>query len=44
MKKAYSAPRLTIHGTIERITLQGSHTGFVDVPKGTPINPAGNCS
>jgi len=44
MKKTYSIPSLTVHGTLAKITLQGSHSGFIDVPKGTPINPAGNCS
>lgn len=44
MKRTYNAPRLTVFGTVEAITLQGFKSGYVDVPKGTPISPAGNCS
>jgi hypothetical protein len=44
MKRTYNAPRLAVFGTVESITLQGSRSGFIDVPKGTPVNPAGNCS
>jgi hypothetical protein len=35
MKKAYSTPRLTVHGDVEKITLQ-SGSNVTDVPEGTP--------
>ncbi|MDJ0568223.1 MAG: lasso peptide [Pleurocapsa sp. MO_192.B19] len=36
MKKAYNAPKLTVHGDVEVLT-QNNGTSFVDVPQGTPV-------
>jgi hypothetical protein len=35
-KKAYEAPKLETHGTVEDLTQQGGGN-FVDVPQGTPV-------
>jgi hypothetical protein len=39
-KKSYTAPSLTVHGTVDEITKQGGFTQ-TDVPQGTPIGPDG---
>ena len=36
MKKAYNAPKLTVHGDIEAMTQQGGGT-VIDVPQGTSV-------
>lgn len=41
MKKAYNAPKLTVHGDIEVITQQGGGTS-IDVPFGTSVIDDGN--
>lgn len=40
-KKPYTAPKLTIHGDVEKITQQG---GVIqtDVPQGTPVTGPGS--
>lgn len=40
MKKAYNAPKLTVHGDVEVITQQGG-ASQTDVPAGTPVGPDG---
>ena len=39
-KKIYTTPELTVHGDVEKITLQGGATS-TDMPQGTPVGPAG---
>lgn len=36
MKKAYNAPKLTVHGNVEVITQKGGGT-VIDVPMGTSV-------
>ena len=40
MKKAYNAPKLTVHGNVEAITQQGGASS-TDVPLGSPVGPDG---
>ncbi|MEL6441765.1 MAG: lasso peptide [Cyanobacteria bacterium J06621_8] len=40
MKKAYNAPKLTVHGDVEVLTQQGG-VSSTDVPNGTPVGPDG---
>jgi hypothetical protein len=40
MKKSYARPKLSVHGDIARITLQGG-SSRTDVPMGTPVGPSG---
>jgi hypothetical protein len=40
LKKTYSAPKLSVHGDVEKITLQGG-VSQTDVPQGTPVGPTG---
>jgi hypothetical protein len=37
-RKKYASPKLTIHGDVAKITLQGGFN-HIDVPIGTPIGP-----
>jgi hypothetical protein len=39
-RKTYETPRVTVHGTVGELTLQGGG-GLVDVPGGTPTNVPG---
>lgn len=41
MKKAYNAPKLTVHGDIEVMTQQGGGNS-IDVPQGTNIGDVGD--
>jgi hypothetical protein len=41
-KKAYFAPELVVHGSVETITQQGGPPKFTDVPFGTPPTPGLN--
>ena len=41
MKKAYNAPKLTVHGDIEVMTQQGGGTE-IDVPQGTDVTVIGD--
>lgn len=36
-KKNYETPQVTMHGTVEDLTLTGG-VAYVDVPQGTPNN------
>lgn len=40
-KKAYAAPELTVHGSVETITQAGGRPQRVDVPNGTIPGPNG---
>ncbi|BAZ11065.1 hypothetical protein NIES4071_28900 [Calothrix sp. NIES-4071] len=40
-KKAYTAPSLTVHGSVGTITQQGGPPIRVDVPFGTPLGDNG---
>jgi len=41
MKKAYNAPKLTVHGDVEVLTQQGGGTN-IDVPQGTNVVDVGD--
>ena len=41
MKKAYNAPKLTVHGDVEVLTQQGG-VSSIDVPQGTNIGDVGD--
>jgi hypothetical protein len=40
-KKAYAAPELVVHGSVETITQQGGPAVRTDVPNGTQVGPNG---
>lgn len=35
-KKPYESPKVTIHGTVQDLTLKGGGH-YIDLPKGTPV-------
>jgi hypothetical protein len=42
-KEAYTRPKLTVHGTVEQITLDPKQTGPEDGLSGPPGYPQGKC-